>query len=328
MPIFRKSRESTLPRELADAIANRDRIKQELNKVEETLSKKQAEAVGLAVAGEAAEKRERASAAVAAAKQQMATLVAARSQVEQHVAELEREQAVAEEAKRRKETDEKIAVIEAEIERDSSAYVAAALALAKSCSRAVPVVFEARGVELFAESSSQEVSVATTSIIDLLKAHARAVREGHVPATISEPEVAPLREPATPKPEITGLVAMKHVCWAESGNVRLAAKGWPVALPIALAEQAMATGSALPPGHPEAASLANSPRRSRDLPLLTDCIALDPTAEEAKQAAMKQSSIEEREAVHVVSDTKQRELAAHFERIDRGPALVGTAKFN
>lgn len=281
MNILRRSRESTLPRELADNIANHDRIKQELATAKETLLKKQAEAVDLAVAGEAAEKRERASAAVAVAERQVATLDAARSQVEQRVAELQREQAVMAEAKRRKETDAKIAVIEAEIERASSAFVAAALVLAKSCSRAVPVVFEARGVELFAESSSQEVSAATTSIIELLKAHARAVREGHAPATISEPEAAPLREPATAKPEVMGLAAMKPIAWSEApGIVRTAHAGDMVALPMEVGSLAKSQGLALPPSHPQALFLAS--KRPHGVPNLLDCTPLDDGAAKMK----------------------------------------------
>lgn len=120
---------------------------------------------------------------------------------EREIADLERQQAEVVDRKQRKSTVAEIADIEKAIDRDVAAFSIAALALAKTCERAAPIVVDARGVAVFAETSVPMVADAVALVLSLLRSHASDVLNGTASATLSTPEAAPAPVAGPPKPE-------------------------------------------------------------------------------------------------------------------------------
>ncbi|MET4798059.1 hypothetical protein [Bradyrhizobium sp. LB11.1] len=252
------------------------------------------------------------------------------ARLDAEIGRMDAEHAVAEDRKARETTVAQLAKHEANVNDAAVSLIKALSAFADATDPIVPTVIDAAQTNVLTRRLAAEFPQATALITNMIRHHASEVLSGRAPRKLAAQEPAPASNMKR-APEVAGLVAMKPICWSEGDNTRVAAKGWPVVLPAALAEHAVAIRAALPPGHFEAAALSNNPRRSRDLPRIADCVALDKMAEEAKQAAMKEAAIEESAATLAAPElapSERRELAAPIEHIDRGPTLVGTAEVN
>lgn len=183
-------------------------------------------------------------------------------------------------------------------EAKSLSLVDEARDFAEASGEIAPVIWEATPLRDIGQRIAIEVPEATARLAQLVADYINRVRNGAAPNSL--PARAPAPEPVVAPPETAGLFAMRDLAWSEGAMIRVHPRGWPVNLPIELAGHAVAIKAALPPGHYAAAELAGSPTRSRQLPRLVDCVALDDVSAEAKEAAC-------REAAEMVAEDAQVE---------------------
>lgn len=201
---------------------------------------------------------------------------------EKHLSDLEKQLADLIDQEQRVETVARINAEAKELTEVKSEFNGVCAKFAEIAGRVGRHTYEGRAIASFMEVAPQEIAAGLAMVCSAMDGYSRRVQAGCAPAKIDEPEGVQTATPATPQPETAGLFAMRNIAWAEGDAIRLHPRGWPVSLPAHIAKHAVELRAALPPGHHEAAQLANSPTRSREMPRIADCVTLDETSAKAK----------------------------------------------
>lgn len=243
---------------------------------------------------------------------------------EQRVSELEKQLADLIDARERAATVARIEAEAKELTEAKAQFDEVCAKLAEISGRVGLHSYEARAVEAFMQHAPREIDAALSMVRSAMSGYIGRVAVGSAPSVISEPASQPTLAPTKPSPEVTGLIAMRPIAWAENnGMIRRHPRGFIVALPVALAAHAQAIGACLPPGQDRACQLVSSGKISSALPELADCVALDAQSEQAKQDASNHSGAsaksEERRSKETTSEPHSQ-----FTPLDRGPAYSVT----
>ncbi|MHC2686785.1 hypothetical protein ACVJDU_008349 [Bradyrhizobium diazoefficiens] len=144
---------------------------------------------------------DRAEAALRAAQDRNTTLKAALTEVDQQLEALERTKAEIADRKVRAETAAEIELLVRELTQVGAEFNSTAARLSDHTARAVPVVFDALGLDKFMAICRAEVPAALELVSKLLRAHADAVVAGTAPAKLPRPAEASVPAPAQPPKE-------------------------------------------------------------------------------------------------------------------------------
>jgi hypothetical protein len=203
MALFKSSnQEKAVQRDIDAATANRERLLAKLAEAEQATARHAAAAKQAALTGDEAE-LDRSEASLSAAQDRSASLKAAVNEVEQQLENLERTKAETADRKVRAETAAEIELLVRKLAETGAQFNSTAERLSEYTARAVPVVFDALGLDRFMAICRAEVPAALELVSKLLRAHADAVVAGRAPATlpraVEQVQVpAPAQPPAEP----------------------------------------------------------------------------------------------------------------------------------
>lgn len=197
MALFKSANpEKTVQRDIDTASRNRERVSAQLVEFEQAITRHAAAARQAALTGDDAA-LDQAEAALRAAQDRSTTLKAALTEVDQQLEALERTKTEMEDRKVRAETAAEIELLVRKLTEVGAEFNSTAERLSEYTARAVPVVFEALGLDKFMAICRAEVPSALELVSTLLRAHADAIVCGRAPATLPRAE-----EPA-PKLQLT-----------------------------------------------------------------------------------------------------------------------------
>ncbi|MGY3240033.1 hypothetical protein ACVMAJ_006923 [Bradyrhizobium sp. USDA 4448] len=202
---------------------------------------------------------------------------------------------------------------------DAAGNVVAALAhFAAVTDPITPTIIDAQQINIVAKKLADEFPAAIDLVTAMIRVHVKNVRDGTAPATLIEPVVSRPKASPLRQPETQTLIAVRDLAWFEGSMLRRHPKGWPVSLPIELAQHAMALRAALAHGEREACAASTNPRRTRDLPDLSSCVTLDAESAKAKEEALERSG----------GKDETSPGSSTFQTVNRGPQLFGRATLN
>ncbi|MDN4982223.1 hypothetical protein QY049_03155 [Bradyrhizobium sp. WYCCWR 13022] len=200
MAFFKSSNpEKVLQRDIDAANANRERISARLAECDQAVTRHQVSAKECALSGDDAG-LDLAQASLRAAQDRAVTLRSALSEIDQQIANLEQAKAEIADRKLRSETAAEVELLARKLGELGAEFNEAAERLSKHSRRAVPVIYEALGIENFAKVCLAEVPQAIDLVTTMLRAHADAVLAGTAPAKLPLPE-EPVEAPAPAAPE-------------------------------------------------------------------------------------------------------------------------------
>ena len=146
---------------------------------------------------------DRAEGALRAAQDRSATLKAALADVEQQLAALERTKAEMADRKLRAQTAADIELLVRKLTEVGAEFTSTTERLSEHTRQAVPLVYEALGIDNFMKTCLTQVPEALELVNKLLRAHADAVVAGTAPARLPLPQdeapVPPAQPPETPR---------------------------------------------------------------------------------------------------------------------------------
>lgn len=218
MGIFKSTPEKTIQRDIDAATANRDRLSTKLSECDLAIARHATTAKEHALSGDDAG-LDTAEASLRAAQDRAATLKTALTEMNQQLADLERAKEEAADKKLRAETAAEIDRLIGKLTEVGTEFNQTAVRLSEHTARAVPLVYDALGLDRFMATCRAEVPAALELVAKLLRAHADAVIAGtapatlprgddqHVPApaqTLTEPHFK--YHPIKPKPSFNGFV--------------------------------------------------------------------------------------------------------------------------
>jgi chromosome segregation ATPase len=203
MALFKSSNpEKSLQRDIDAAAKNRERLSAQLSEIEHAVTRHAAAAKQAAVTGNDAD-LDRAEGALRAAQDRSATLKAALADVEQQLAALERTKAEMADRKLRAQTAADIELLVRKLTEVGAEFTSTTERLSEHTRQAVPLVYEALGIDDFMKTCLTQVPEALELVNKLLRAHADAVVAGTAPATLPLPQdeasVPPAQPPETPR---------------------------------------------------------------------------------------------------------------------------------
>jgi hypothetical protein len=204
MALFKLSNpEKAVQRDIDAAIANRERLSAKLAESEQAIARHAAAAKQSALNGDDDE-LDRAEASLRATQDRSATLRTALAELEQRLEALERAKAEIADRKLRAQTAAEIELLVRNMTDAVVEFDAAAARLSEYTTRAVPLLWEARGLDDFVTIGRAQVPDAVDVVSKLLRAHADAVIAGSAPATLPLPEEpAPKGERRPPAADAT-----------------------------------------------------------------------------------------------------------------------------
>ncbi|MDI3565406.1 hypothetical protein [Bradyrhizobium sp. Arg816] len=218
MAIFKSNPDKTIQRDIDSATANRDRLSAKLNECEQAMARHAMVAKDSALSGDDAG-LDAAEGSLRAAQDRAATLKTALTEINQRLADLERAKEDAADKKLRAETAAEIDRLIGKLTEVGTEFNETAIRLSTHTTSAVPLVYEALGLDKFMATCQAEVPAALELVAKLLRAHADAVIAGTAPATLPRGEdqhvPAPAQAPAEPhfqyravkpKPSFNGFV--------------------------------------------------------------------------------------------------------------------------
>jgi hypothetical protein len=184
MAIFKSSNpEKAVQRDINAATANRERLSVKLAEAEQAASRHAAAAKQAALSGDDAE-LDRAEASTRAAQDRSNTLKTALAEVEQHLQTLEQSKGDIADRKLRAETAAEMELVVRNMIEVAAEFDAVAGRLIEYTTRAVPWLWEARGLDDFVKVGRAQVPSAVDLVAKMLRAHADAVIAGNAPATL------------------------------------------------------------------------------------------------------------------------------------------------
>ncbi|MBR0868490.1 hypothetical protein JQ614_44725 [Bradyrhizobium diazoefficiens] len=199
MRIFKSPPEKTVQRDIEAAIANRERVSARLADCDQAIARHASAAKECAVSGNDAE-LDAAETSLRSAQDRAVTLRSALSEIDQQIADFERAKAEMADRKLRSETAAEIELLARKLGEISVEFNGVAERLSEQTHRAMPIVFEALGLDNFAKVCLVEVPQAIELVSTMLRAHADAVLAGTAPAKLPLPE-EPMEAPAPAAPE-------------------------------------------------------------------------------------------------------------------------------
>jgi len=197
MALFKSNPEKAVQRDIDAAIKNRERLSAQVVEFEQAITRHAAAAKQAALKGDDAD-LDRAEVSLRAAHDRSKTLKAALAHLEQELAALERTKAEIADGKLRAETAAKIELLVRNMTDVAAEFDAVAARLAEHTARAVPVLWEARGLDEFITIGRAQVPPAIELVGTMLRAYADDVIAGKAPATLPVPETPPKTPEATP----------------------------------------------------------------------------------------------------------------------------------
>jgi hypothetical protein len=207
MAIFKSDPEKTLQRSIDAAVATHERLKAKLFQAEEAVTCHTVAAKQSALKGDDGE-LDRAEVSLRTAQDRCTTLKAALAEIEQQLAALQHSKAEMADRKLREATAAEIELTVRKMTEVAAEFDAAAANLFEYTRRAVPVIWEARGLHDFIAICRAQVPSTVEMVGTLLRAHSDAVVAGTAPATLpSNPDDVPVAEavaePTTPQSPFT-----------------------------------------------------------------------------------------------------------------------------
>jgi hypothetical protein len=192
MAIFKSSNpEKAVQRDIDAATANRERLSTKLAESEQAVARHAAAAKHAALTGDDAE-LDRAEASLRAAQDRSITLKTALAEVNQQLDALERKKAELADQKVRAQTAAEIELVVRSMIDVAAEYNAAATRLSEFTVRAVPWLWEARGLNNFVNVGLAEVPPAVDLIATMLRAHADNVLACKAPPTLPRSDEQPM----------------------------------------------------------------------------------------------------------------------------------------
>jgi hypothetical protein len=198
MVLFKSNPEKAVQREIDAATANRARLSAKLAESEQAVARHAAAAKQAALTGDDAE-LDRAEVSLRAAQDRSATLKTALADVGQQLQTLERKKA--EIAKVRAETAAEIELVVRNMIDASAEYDTAAARLSEHTARAVPWLWEVRGLNDFVNVGRAQMPPAVEMVATMLRAYADDVVSGKAPATLPRGDEPPM-SPTEPVPKV------------------------------------------------------------------------------------------------------------------------------
>jgi chromosome segregation ATPase len=195
--------EKSVQRDIDAAKANRERLNTRLAENEAAIARHTASAKECALTGDDAG-LERAEASLRMAQDRAISLRIALSEIDQRLADLEETKRELLDRKLRAQTAAEIELLVRKLTEVGADFVALADRLSEHTGRAVPIVFEANGVNNIVTICKSQVSEALEMVCKLLRAHGDAVIAGLAPATLPQPDnpaLAAVPAPAAPPAE-------------------------------------------------------------------------------------------------------------------------------
>jgi len=302
-----------LRREFDAARARRSKLGARLTSAESQMSELRGAPIQLARDGAVDASLAAAEEKVRAAEVRVNTLIAAISDEDGHITELERQLAEIADRARRQETADQLDAWSVEVEGAAKKIDAVIGDLADLADRVSHCVPEAAGVAVFAGSARAELALALQAISNELNGRARGVRAGTYAATLPNRPTPPA--PLPPAPVVDRVWTLQPIAWKQDGQTRIVDLNEQVDLSPTLAEKAISAAAAVPVGDPRFGKQVASWRRwhGYGAPSLEQCCRLDDAAESA--ASGEQPSPEQPRIVHHLLDK-------NFEPLDRGAPYV------
>lgn len=196
MRIFKSTPEKTIERDIEAATANRERVSARLAECDQAIARHASAAKDCALSGDDAG-LDAAQTSLRAAQDRAVTLRSALSEIDQQIADLEQAKAEMADRKLRSETAAEIELLARKLGEIGAEFNGVAERLSEQTHRAVPIVFEALGINNFAKVCLTELPQAVELVSTMLRAHADAVLAGTAPAKLPLPEQAPAEVPAS-----------------------------------------------------------------------------------------------------------------------------------
>jgi hypothetical protein len=183
MALFKSNPEKAIQREIDAAHANRERVSARLADCDQAIARHAAAAKDCALTGDDAG-LDAAEASLRSAQDRAVSFRTALSDIDQQLANLERNKAEMADRKVRAETAAEIERLVRNLTEVGAEFNATAERLSEYTARAVPVVFDALGLDRFMAICRAEVPAALDLVGKLLRAHADAVIAGTASATL------------------------------------------------------------------------------------------------------------------------------------------------
>ncbi|MFK4581083.1 hypothetical protein [Bradyrhizobium ottawaense] len=200
MRIFKSTPEKTVQRDIEAATANRERVSARLAECDQAIARHASAAKGCALSGDDAG-LDAAQTSLRAAQDRAVALRSALSEIDQQIANLEQAKAEMADRKLRSETAAEIELLARKLGEIGVEFNGIAERLSEQTHRAVPIVFEALGINNFAKVCLTELPQAVELVSTMLRAHADAVLAGSAPAKLPLPEQASAEVSAPAPPE-------------------------------------------------------------------------------------------------------------------------------
>jgi hypothetical protein len=197
MALFKNNPEKTVQRDINTATANRERLSAKLAEAEQAAARHAAAAKQAALSGDDAE-LDRAEASSRGAQDRSTTLKTALAEVEQQLQTLEQSKADIADRKLRAETAAEIELVVRNMIEVAAEFDAVAARLSEYTTRAVPWLWEARGLDDFVKVGRAQVPSAVDLVATMLRAHADAVIDGNAPAALPSLQEASRMDQAQP----------------------------------------------------------------------------------------------------------------------------------
>jgi len=184
MGIFKSSNpEKAVQRDIDAATKNRERLAAQLVEFELAVARDETAAKQAALTGNDAELN-RAETSLRAAQDRTKSLNAALADVDQELSALERTKAEMDDRKLRAETAAEIELLVRRLTEVGAEFNTTAEQLSEHTGKAVPVVYEALGLDKFLKTCLAQVPEALELVSKLLRVHADAVIAGTAPAAL------------------------------------------------------------------------------------------------------------------------------------------------
>jgi hypothetical protein len=183
MALFKNNPERKVQRQIDAAATNRERLSAKLAEAEQAAARYAAAAKQAALSGDDAE-LDRAEASLRAAQDRSGTLKTALGDLEQQLRALEQSKADIADRKLRAETAAEMELVVRNMIEVAAEFDAVAGRLIEYTTRAVPWLWEARGLDDFVKVGRAQVPSAVDLVAKMLRAHADAVIAGNALATL------------------------------------------------------------------------------------------------------------------------------------------------
>jgi chromosome segregation ATPase len=187
MGIFKINSEKSVQRDLDAARANQQRLSTRLAENDNAIARHTASAKECALSGDDVG-LEKAEAALRVAQDRATSLRTALSEIDQRLAALEARKAEILAQKVRAETAAEIELLVRKLTEVGAEFVTLAERLSEHTEKAVPIIFEANGVNNIVSICRSQVAEALEMVCKLLRAHGDAVIAGLAPATLPKPD--------------------------------------------------------------------------------------------------------------------------------------------